>query len=134
MKSMEKSRIALRELLNQYTPHADRLAQVEEELNSNVGNPTKISILLQERKLLLEYVNICIDKKADITKYCSNRAADIIWDSYALRKKTESVADKYGISKRSLELWLEFWIDKHYLIKKPVEDGETPWSPNQMNS
>lgn len=63
MKSMEKSRIALRELLNQYTPHADRLAQVEEELNSNVGNPTKISILLQERKLLLEYVNICIDKR-----------------------------------------------------------------------
>ena len=87
MKSMEKSRIALRELLNQYTPHADRLAQVEEELNSNVGNPTKISILLQERKL-----------------------------------------------KRSLELWLEFWIDKHYLIKKPVEDGETPWSLKQMNS
>lgn len=131
MKSMKKSRIALRELLSQYTSHADRLAKVEEELKSTVGNPTKISLLLKERKLLTEYIMICLGKKEEIRIYCGDKAADIIWDSYAIRMNTETVAHRQNISKRSLELWMDFWLDQHYLIRKYVEEGETPWiKPN----
>ena len=131
MKSMKKIRIALRELLSQYTSHADRLAKVEEELKSTVGNPTKISLLLKERNLLTEYIKICLDEKEEIRRYCGDKAADIIWDSYAIRMNTETVAHRQNISKRSLELWMDFWLDQHYLIRKYVEEGETPWiKPN----
>lgn len=128
MKKMNKDRLDLRIALNQYMPHKKRLEEIEQALAQPMVDARELPILIEERRLLKEYIDSCDKKIEEIREFCGDKAADIIWDAYVIRLGSEHTALKHGMSKRTLEVWLDFWLDKHFLINKPVEPGETPWA------
>ena len=127
MKKMSNKRVELREMLYQYIPHKERLDSLEKELLSVKNDPNEISLLLEEKRIITAYMEECKKIYDDIKECCGERAAKVVWDSYAMRMGAVNVALKYGMSKRSYEVWVDFWLDKHDLIDETVKNGESPW-------
>lgn len=125
---MIEERKQLRKKLASYNVQKNELAKLKRKLkNKKLKDYEK-----QEIKTQIRYIETYVSEVKQILKkfekLCGKQCLKFVKEIYIDGNKVNDVARKYNMSRRKLEAYLTFWVEKCYLADHKPAQKETPWT------